>query len=77
MWQRSGNLHGGQQGGRCTRGILRDVYDAEMTRRHNNANVACLGARVTPLPTAKQLISIFLATPFEGGRHTERVRQLR
>ncbi len=58
-------------------GILRDVYDAEMTRRHNNANVACLGARVTPLPTAKQLISIFLATPFEGGRHTERVRQLR
>lgn len=58
-------------------GILRDVYDAEMTRRHNDANVACLGARVTPLPTAKELISIFLATPFEGGRHAARVEQLR
>lgn len=58
-------------------GILRDVYDAEMTRRHNDANVACLGSRVTPLPTAKELISIFLATPFEGGRHAARVEQLR
>ena len=58
-------------------GILRDVYDAEMTRRHNDANVACLGSRVTPVPTAKELISIFLATPFEGGRHAARVEQLR
>jgi len=58
-------------------GILRDVYDAEMTRRHNDANVACLGSRVTPFPTAKELISIFLATPFEGGRHAARVEQLR
>lgn len=53
-------------------GILRDMYDAEMTRRHNNANVACLGARVTPLPTAKELLRIFFATAFEGGRHTDR-----
>ncbi|MFY9332029.1 MAG: ribose 5-phosphate isomerase B [Candidatus Nanopelagicales bacterium] len=57
-------------------GILRDMYDAEMTRRHNNANVACLGARVTPLPTAKELLRIFFATAFEGGRHTARVDQL-
>jgi ribose 5-phosphate isomerase B len=57
-------------------GILRDMYDAEMTRRHNNANVACLGARVTPLPTAKELLRIFFATAFEGGRHTARVEQL-
>jgi ribose 5-phosphate isomerase B len=58
-------------------GILRDLYDAEMTRRHNNANVACLGARVTPIPTAKELLRIFLATPFDGGRHEARVEQLR
>jgi ribose 5-phosphate isomerase B len=58
-------------------GLLRDVYDAEMTRRHNNANVACLGARVTPFPTARELLRIFLHSPFEGGRHEERVRQLR
>ena len=58
-------------------GILRDVYDAEMTRRHNDANVACLGARVTPLPTARELLQIFLATPFEGGRHADRVNQMR
>ncbi len=58
-------------------GILRDVYDAEMTRRHNDANVACFGARVTPFPTARELMRIFLHTPFEGGRHEERVQQLR
>ena len=58
-------------------GILRDLYDAEMTRRHNNANVACLGARVTPIPTAKELLRILLDTPFEGGRHEARVEQLR
>jgi ribose 5-phosphate isomerase B len=58
-------------------GILRDVYDAEMTRRHNNANVACFGARVTPFPTARELLRIFLHTPFDGGRHQERVQQLR
>lgn len=57
--------------------ILRDVYDAEMTRRHNDANVACFGARVTPFPTARELMRIFLHTPFEGGRHEERVQQLR
>lgn len=57
-------------------GILRDMYDAEMTRRHNDANVACLGSRVTPLPTAKELLRIFFATPFEGGRHAVRVREL-
>ena len=58
-------------------GLLRDVYDAEMTRRHNNANVACFGARVTPFPTARELLRIFLHTPFDGGRHTERVEKLR
>ena len=57
-------------------GILRDAYDAEMTRLHNDANVACFGERVTDAATAQELLALFLATEFEGGRHALRVEQL-
>ena len=49
---------------------------AEMTRRHNNANVLCLGARYTPIEEAKKLVDIFLSTQFEGGRHLRRVEKI-
>ena len=49
---------------------------AEMTRRHNNANVLCLGARYTPFEEAKKLVDIFLSTQFEGGRHLRRVEKI-
>ena len=55
------------------------VYDessAEMSRRHNDANVACLGARTMPVARLLALVDIFLATPFEGGRHAGRVQKL-
>lgn len=54
-------------------GIIRDREDAEMTRRHNDANVACFGGRVTAIDEAISALSVFLDTPFEGGRHADRV----
>ena len=57
-------------------GVIRDEQDAEMTRRHNDANVACFGERVTDETTAIAALAVFLRTPFEGGRHAERVDQL-
>jgi len=57
-------------------GIIRDIQDAEMTRGHNNANVACFGERVTEPEVALAAVEAFLTTTFEGGRHEARVEQL-
>ena len=56
--------------------VLSDEFSAEMTRRHNNANVLCLGGRVIDSEKAVKLAKIFLQTPFEGGRHERRVAML-
>lgn len=56
--------------------VIRDGYDARMSREHNDANVACFGARVTPLEQAKELLKLWLTTPFEGGRHQKRVDKM-
>ena len=50
-----------------------DCYSAEMTRRHNDANILALGARVTALGLALKIVDTFLNTPFEGGRHAKRI----
>lgn len=55
------------------------VFDEEMaalSRRHNNANVLCLGNRATTPEQAKKMIDAFLATRFEGGRHERRVEKM-
>ena len=49
---------------------------ARITRQHNNANVICIPARFVALEYAKQMIEIFLETPFEGGRHATRVDKM-
>ena len=53
-----------------------DVWSAEMTRRHNNANVLALGAGVTGPKVAERMVETFLTTEFEGGRHERRTNQL-
>lgn len=60
-----------QRGIRCA--LCGDCYSAEMTRRHNNANVLAMGARVIGPELAFRIADIFLNTPFEGGRHQRRV----
>ena len=56
--------------------VLRDAFDAEMSRRHNDANVACFGERWAGSENAPALLDLFLATAFEGGRHEARVKKL-
>ena len=53
-----------------------DCFSAEMTRRHNDANILCLGARTTGAGLALKIAEIFLDTPFEGGRHAARVEKI-
>ena len=53
--------------------VIRDEQDAQMSRLHNDANVACFGERVTDNETAINALRVFLATSFEGGRHQARV----
>ena len=47
-----------------------------LARAHNDANVLCLGSRLTPLELALRITDAFLATPFEGGRHLGRLEKL-
>ena len=56
--------------------LCRDLFTAEMTRLHNDANVLVLGSRVTSIELALEIIDMFLNTGFEGGRHAERVNML-
>jgi ribose 5-phosphate isomerase B len=51
-------------------------FEAEMARAHNNANVLCLGARVTDAARAEKLVRKFLDTRFEAGRHQRRVDKI-
>lgn len=56
--------------------VCGDHFSAEFTRKHNNANVLCLGARVIGAGVAMQLVDIFLTTEYEGGRHEKRVEMM-
>ena len=53
-----------------------DEFSAEMARRHNDANVACFGARIHAAAAICRLLDRFLDTPFDGGRHTGRVAKI-
>ena len=56
--------------------VCRTPKEAEMARRHNNANVLCLGADFTTTSQAKKIVKTFFTTKFEGGRHQRRVKKL-
>ena len=49
---------------------------AELSRRHNNANVLSMGQRMVSIEIALRILDIWLTTPFEGGRHARRVDEL-
>ena len=53
--------------------VCGDTFSARMTRMHNDANILCIGARVTGLGLAKDILAAFLGAEFEGGRHALRV----
>lgn len=53
--------------------LCTDAYTAKYTRLHNDANVLCMGGRVTGAGVALEMVDVFLETEFEGGRHQRRV----
>ena len=53
-----------------------DSLQAELTRRHNNANMLALGAGFTGKNLAERIVEVFLSTEFEGGRHARRVDKI-
>lgn len=57
-------------------GAVSDLFTAQMIRKHNNANVLCLGGRVTKLPLARDIVKTFLDTEFERERHEKRVKKI-
>ena len=59
------------KGIRCA--LCHEPWSAEMTRRHNDANVLAIGAGVTGTNLAEQIVDAFLTHEFEGGRHQRRV----
>jgi ribose 5-phosphate isomerase B len=56
--------------------LCHDLYLARMSRAHNDANVLALGGRVVAPGLAEEIVTLWLATPFEGGRHQRRVDQI-
>ncbi len=56
---------------------LSDCYSAQMARRHTDANILCLGARVVGQGLAVELLRAWLAADFEGGRYAERLQMMR
>jgi ribose 5-phosphate isomerase B len=65
------NRHPGIRAALCHDGLT-----ARLARQHNDANVLVLGGRVIGIETAKDCLTTFLDTPFEGGRHARRVAKL-
>ncbi len=53
--------------------LCSDCFSAEMTRRHNDANIICLGGRVLGPELARAILVAFTEAPFDGGRHQRRI----
>ena len=62
------------RGVRCA--LCSEPLSAEMTRRHNDANVMAIGAGFTGKNMAERMVEVFLTTEFEGGRHQRRVDKM-
>ncbi len=56
--------------------LCSDVYSAKMSKQHNNANIICLGGRVTGRELAFMIVDTWLETEFEGGRHENRIAKI-
>lgn len=56
--------------------LCNDLYTARMSREHNDANVLSIGARIVAAPLADEILTLWLTTPFDGGRHDRRVAQI-
>jgi ribose 5-phosphate isomerase B len=56
--------------------LCNDLYTARLSREHNDANVLSMGGRIVAFALAEEILSLWLATPFLGGRHQRRLEQI-
>jgi ribose 5-phosphate isomerase B len=57
--------------------LVSTIADAELSRRHNNANVLVLGANDLTSRLVRRIVATWLSTPFDGGRHRRRVEKIK
>ena len=56
--------------------VCYNIKSTRLCRQHNNANVLCIGSRLTRKKLVNKILSVFLSTKFEGGRHNRRVKKI-
>ncbi len=56
--------------------LCNDLYTARLSRQHNDANVLAMGGRIVGHGLADEILTLWLGTAFEGGRHARRVQQI-
>jgi ribose 5-phosphate isomerase B len=56
--------------------LCNELYTARMSRAHNDANVAAMGGRIVAAELAREILTVWLSTPFDGGRHLARVERI-
>ena len=56
--------------------LCNDLFTARLSREHNDANVLSMGGRIVAFGLADEIVALWLATPFEGGRHQRRIDQI-
>jgi ribose 5-phosphate isomerase B len=56
--------------------LCNDLYTARLSRQHNDANVLSIGGRIVAFGLADEILTVWLETPFEGGRHQRRIDQI-
>ena len=75
-----GSGQGEQMAANKVRGVraalCNDLYTARLSREHNDANVLSMGGRIVAFGLADEILELWLATDFEGGRHSRRVQQI-
>src|SRR5207247_7346934 len=56
--------------------LCNDLYTARLSRAHNDANVLSIGGRIVAFGLADEILAVWMATAFEGGRHQQRIDQI-
>jgi ribose 5-phosphate isomerase B len=56
--------------------LCNDLFTAQMSRRHNDANILVLGGRIVGKDLAKEIVMTWMNTLFEGGRHSKRIKKI-
>jgi ribose 5-phosphate isomerase B len=56
--------------------LCHDLYTARLSRQHNDANVLSMGGRIVAFGLADEILALWLDTPFDGGRHQQRLDQI-